>query len=243
MNLSQFAKKVELHSKQEIERVKFVFFYLRKTTNKEDVSVSEVTEMLHNIGFSRPNASRLNNNLSKSKDFIKGASNQSFRLKISTFLQLENQLTNLFNSSEEIATSSSILPESLYLGTRGYIEVLSKQINASYENNIFDGCAVLMRRLVEILLIACYHHQKKEDEIQEVDGGYKNLNHLITNTRSKKYFMLSKGTLDCLDVFRKLGNYSAHTIQYYCRKQEIDIIKMEFRVAIEELLYASHIKK
>jgi hypothetical protein len=40
----------------------------------------------------------------------------------------------------------------LYNGnTRGYIESPAKQINGSHEQNIFDGCAVSIRRLEEAL--------------------------------------------------------------------------------------------
>jgi len=59
----------------------------------------------------------------------------------------------LSEKSQDVFDEGTILPEPDYQGTRGYIESLAKQINASYEHNIFDGCAVLMRRLFEILLI------------------------------------------------------------------------------------------
>jgi hypothetical protein len=43
------------------------------------------------------------------------------------------------------------LPEALYGNTRGYIESPAKQINGSHDQNIFDGCAVSIRRLEEAL--------------------------------------------------------------------------------------------
>ena len=64
----------------------------------------------------------------------------------------------------------SILPEPDYKSTRGYIESLAKQMNASYEHNLFDGCAVLMRRLVEILLVLSCRNLHIEAEIQDQRG-------------------------------------------------------------------------
>jgi hypothetical protein len=84
--------------------------------------------------------------------------------------------------SQEVVDKGSLIPEVDYKGTRGYIESVAKQINASYERNVFDGCAVLMRRLLEVLLILSYRKQ---------------------------------------NIFRQLGNFSAHKIEYTCRRESI----------------------
>jgi hypothetical protein len=200
-----------------------------------------MSEILSDIGFSKPNSSRLVANLKKSKFFIKGKRANSFTLSFSTQKELEHELPELDDKSEDIVSLDLILPENLYKSTRGYIEKICKQINASYENNIFDGTAVLMRRLLEILIIQSYIHHNRLAEIQ--DGSeMKNLNSIINYTISNNAFTLSKGTKECLDDFRKLGNFSAHRIQYNCTKNEIKKVAMEFRVAIEELLYASGLK-
>ena len=54
--------------------------------------------------------------------------------------QMENWTEDILNweSDEKIAENQTILPEKLYSNTRNYIEQLAKQINASYENNLFD---------------------------------------------------------------------------------------------------------
>ena len=72
---------------------------------------------------------------------------KNFRLHHNRIKALEAQFPRLSVKSQEVVDDGTILPASLYGGTRGYIESLAKQINRSYEENIFDGCAVLMRRL------------------------------------------------------------------------------------------------
>lgn len=143
---------------------------------------------------------------------------------------------------KRVLTKPQILPIELTNKTRGFIEKLAKQINSTYQNNDFDACSMCMRRLLEILLILTYQRNNKENDIKDNDN-YKNLSSIINFTKSNNYFNLSKKVLDTIDEFRKLGNHSAHRIYYNCLKKEIDAVKSEFRVTVEELLYKSNIKK
>ena len=72
--------------------------------------------------------------------------------------QIENWTEDILNweNDEKIVENQTILPEKLYSNTRNYIEQLAKQINASYENNLFDCTAVMMRRLMEVLIILMF---------------------------------------------------------------------------------------
>ncbi|AXC13149.1 hypothetical protein ACPOL_3870 [Acidisarcina polymorpha] len=51
---------------------------------------------------------------------------------------MENKFSGLAEKSQEVMDEGAILPPALYEGTRGFIESVAKQINASYEHNIFD---------------------------------------------------------------------------------------------------------
>ena len=136
-----------------------------------------------------------------------------------------------------------MLPKTLYEGTkRQYIENIAKQINASFENNIFDGCAVLMRRLLEILLILTYQNLGIDSQIKDGNGNYHLLDKIISDAVQNPALSLSRTTKPHIEVFRQLGNFSAHRIEYNCRKQYIDEILLEYRAAIEQLLYKSGLK-
>ena len=75
-----------------------------------------------------------------------------------------------------------VLPHALVSGTRGYLERVVFQINGCYEHGWFDGCAVMMRRLVETLIIECFESHGIADRIQ--------------NPRTGEFFMLG----DLVDV-------------------------------------------
>ncbi|MBV9505011.1 MAG: hypothetical protein JO323_08415 [Acidobacteriia bacterium] len=147
--------------------------------------------------------------------------------------------------SQEVADDGTILPPVLYEKTgRGYIVSLAKQINSSYEHNIFDGCAVLMRRLEEVLLILSYEHVGIEAEIKDAkSGNYLMLEGVVKNAQGNAKLNLSRNGREWIDTFRALGNYSAHKITYQCRREYIREKIDAYRALVEELLHKSGILK
>jgi len=129
-----------------------------------------------------------------------------------------------------------------YQNTRGYVESLAKQINASYEHNLFDGCAVLMRRLVEVMLILSYRHLKIESAIQDTAGNYQMLEGIIGDAKTNSTLALSRNSKNSLDTFRQLGNFSAHKIEYTCRREYISPHIQEYRALVVELLHKAAIR-
>lgn len=218
----------------------FIWYYY--VTNQKELTLTEVNNCFVDCDLPKYNPTYLKNDLRASKNVTKGSLTNTYK-PVSKYSQ---EMTEKFpfagNKSEEVVTDDTILPEALMMQTRGYIENLSKQINASYNQNIFDGCAVLMRRLLEILLIHSYEAVNLDSQIIE-NGGFRNLSYIINHTCSTKPFKMSKDSLEVLDSFRQIGNFSAHRIQYNAKRKDIDNIKLPYRMTIEELLYTSNIKK
>jgi len=243
MKFETFCEYCDFAKKSEREKCELVLFYEKIINKREDLTPNEIATIIENAGFARLNLTRLKSNLYKSRKIVKGRASNSYKLSIVGQKELSSQYVDFNIDSEEIIVNDEILPNQLLNGTRGYIEKIAKQINGSFENNFNDGCAVLMRRLLEILLIMTYQHHRKQGEIQDNQNGYKNLSYIINYTKSNNQFHLSKTAIDCLDIFRILGNFSAHSIEYNCLKKEIKDVSQDFRVTIEELLYKSGIKK
>lgn len=143
-----------------------------------------------------------------------------------------------------IEQSESILPETLYAGTRGYIERLAQQINASYENNLYDCCAVMLRRLMEVLLVLSFQNYDKEDLILDNSGqSHVSLDKMIKVSNSCNKLALSSNTKRDMLLIKELGNFSAHKIWYNCTKKDIEPLIPKYRAIIEELLYKAGIKE
>jgi len=237
-----FAEQTELLEATELEKVKLLAFYLLNQKEKSSFNINTIMEIFEELHLPKPNISRLTKKIKESSAFINGSEKGSFKLHAKELKSLELLHPLLKSKTEEILSEETIIPHSLIRNTRGYIESLSKQINASYQHNIFDGCAVLMRRLLEILLILANEASGNPDKIKTSDGTYTSLENIIQESKSSKSLALSRDTKSTLDAFRELGNFSAHKIHYNARRSDIDQIKNKFRATIEELLYKSKIK-
>ena len=143
--------------------------------------------------------------------------------------------------NEEIEHLGTILPVTLFDSLPSNVQLLCKQINASYENNLFDCTAVMMRRLLESLLVLSY--QKAGIEAEIMNGNYHlTLDKIIKNAEKNAIIALSGNTKKDMSLFKDLGNYSAHKIWYNCTKEDIKPHILKYRVIIEELLYKAGLK-
>lgn len=242
MNFNKFVEETKLLKLIELEKVRLLFFYYHKTELLEEFNKNDIMSWFNSLSLPTPNVSRLINKIRSSKDFIRGKSKSHYKLHALVLDELQATYPGLTSESEEILSDDIIIPLILYSNTRGFIESLAKQINASYEYNIFDGCSVLMRRLLEIMLILCYEHLNIESLIKDSKGDYINLERIINNAEQNRTLNLSNDSKKVLDEFRVLGNLSAHKIFYNCRKTDLKNILRMYRVTIEELLYKSGIK-
>lgn len=237
MNLNHFENHASLQNKSELERTELIAFYLSENLQQAEFAVTDICSAFIDLGYAKPNTSRLKTNIQQSRRFINGSSKGKFRLAAKTRLHLVESYPDI-NSSEEVVSDSSLLPETLFESSRRqYLLKSVQQINAAYENNLFDACALMMRRLLEILLIHSFEQAGIEDSVKDPDGSYQNLKTLINKAKSRPEISLSSNVSKEMDEFRELGNLSAHRIMYNCRRDDIRTNRLKYRAVIEELLY------
>ena len=141
-----------------------------------------------------------------------------------------------------IFESGSILPDQLFADVPRNIQLICKQINASFEQNLYDCTAVMMRRLLEGLLVLAYQKHGIEAEIIEKNGCHSTLDRIIKNAAQNSTLALSANTKRDMALFKDIGNYSAHKIWYNSTKQDIEPHLLKYRVIIEELMYKAGVK-
>lgn len=236
--MSWIVEETDFISVSEIEKVKIYAYYQTCYDREFSFTVIEVCKYFELLGVHKPNMSRLKKNIIKSKSFVT-KSNSRFALHITEFKALDESYNCLSKNNEKIQTTDMVIPETLYMDLRSYIVKLCEQINCSYENNIFDGCAVLMRRLLEILLIHSYENLNIDCEIRDNNGNYNMLSVIVEKAKRSQVLSLSRDTKECINDFRTLGNFSAHKIYYNAQKRDIDNILVKYRATIEELFYKS----
>lgn len=240
MKILDYIEACNMNEQNEREKAKFLCFYLLKENNIEEFSMPIISRAFEQSGYNKPNCSRLKANLisGKNKIFISAQNNKEQFSFIPAVLQkLERDYGNLWEETDTVNSKSEILEESKFCGKRQYLDKLIQQINNTYGNHCYDACAVLMRRVLEILLVLSYQKLGIDSEIRDTAGnGYLMLERIISNAKNNATLNLSRIKTE-LDVLRKVGNYSAHNITYIAGKKDIDDIKLSYRVLLEELYY------
>lgn len=147
------------------------------------------------------------------------------------------------DNSMDVEQLGSVLPDALFDKLLPNVQSLCKQINASYENNLFDCTAVMMRRLLENLLVLSYQKEGIESEITDKSGTHHvSLDKVIKNAEQNTTLALSANTRKDMMLFKDLGNYSAHKIWYNCLQGDIKPHILKYRAIIEELMYKAGLK-
>jgi hypothetical protein len=191
--------------------------------------------------LARPNQSRLQAAISRSHGIHKSAVDKNaYEVDRAVAIGLEKEYGVLIHNDEDIVSSSEVLDESLFVGKRKFLDTLIKQINHCYSNNCFDACAMLMRRLFEIVLILGYEQHGIQDQIKE-NGDYVKLERIVADAAQNKALNISRSRRQ-YDGIRNLGNFAAHKIFYNTRKSDIDDIKQDYRVCLEELYYVAGLR-
>lgn len=135
-----------------------------------------------------------------------------------------------------------VIAKSLVKGTRGYIEIITNQINSTYENGCFDACAVMIRRLVETLIIEAFEHHKIANKIKTQTGDFPYLSDLITFTLNETCWNLTRNVKQALPKLKNIGDLSAHSRRYNAHRTDIDKLISDLRTAVQELLYLADLK-
>jgi hypothetical protein len=135
-----------------------------------------------------------------------------------------------------------VLPTSLFKDTRGYIEKIVVQVNRTYEHTCYDACAVMIRRLIEVLIIEAFEHHGLAANIQSSGGDFLYLQDLISATLSESSWNLGRNAKAGLRRLKTIGDQSAHSRRYNARRTYVDEVVIDLRTVAEELLYLAGMK-
>ena len=156
------------------------------------------------------------------------------------------QITSISLDEEvpELLSSDTIIDSRLFHDTRGYLQKLVYQINTSYHTLCYDACALLIRKLVELLIEDIYEsHGRVGEIVNPHNNQLVGLSQLILTLISDNHWKLNRNVEDGLNVIKTQGDKSAHNRRYNARKSDVDKVKPYLRDIVEELLYLAKIKK
>jgi hypothetical protein len=139
-------------------------------------------------------------------------------------------------------TTEHVMPFDVVKGTRTYLEQIVNQANGCYEKGWYDACSVMVRKLVEVLIIAVYE-KKGEAEAVKKDGNFLMLAGLVDDILARTAWNLGRETKTALPLLKSLGDRSAHNRHYMALKADVDRVLQGLRVAVEELLHHAGLVK
>lgn len=155
--------------------------------------------------------------------------------------EIQLEINSVLKQPSDIVAPADqpVLPHSMFNSTRGYITKVVFQINSCYLHGAYDACAVMVRRLIEILIIECFEHHNISNQIKNSDGDYLYLSDLIDKTLRQIQWNIGRNTKRSLKRFKNIGDQSAHSRRYNAKREYIDDVILDLRGASEELLYIS----
>lgn len=229
---------VDLAEKPEVERAKLLCFYHYKEDGDTAFTMANIAVWLEECNFNRPNPSRLKDHLikGKGKSFLVSKTVKGAIEFVPTVLQiLERDFGSLWIDTVTIESNNELIEEAKFCGKRPFLTRLIQQINFTYGNNCYDACAVLMRRLFEVLLVLAYQSKGIEADITKPDGSHKMLESIVKDAVQNRTLGVPARISKNFDAFREVGNNSAHSITYTAGKLDIDNIARDYRVMMEDL--------
>lgn len=206
-----------------------------------EMTVTNLAKLIHDLSLrGQVNNTRLIARLASHPDVVRGKSRNSFKLKLSSKDRLSSKYEPLLKSPAP-KVESHVLSSDDFLATRPYLEQLVFQINGTYQFGFFDGCIVLCRRLIEMLLIESFERAGKAEAIKR-SGNYVALSEVISTSRGGKFIKLARGTGDVLDEIKQAGDAGAHHRTYITKREDIDELKLKYRRVISELMSLAKIE-
>lgn len=131
---------------------------------------------------------------------------------------------------------------SLVKGTRGYIERVASQVNGTYELGWYDACAVMIRRLLEMLIIEAFEHHHLDYKIKNDKGDFLYLNDLIQHLIAEPNWNLGRNCRRALPRLKDIGDKSAHSRRFNAQRGDLKPLLSDIREVIQELVYLSALK-
>lgn len=141
------------------------------------------------------------------------------------------------------SASERVLPFSIVRGTRGYIEAVANQANGCFERGWFDACAVMIRRLIEMLIIEAFEKHGIADKLKGPTGDFLYLSDLINITLAETSWNLTRNTKKALPKLKEVGDKSAHSRRFNAHLGDLEKLLDDVRTVVQELAYLADFNK
>ena len=211
-----------------------LIWHLTQGGGSSDVALANIAVHLRELGlWSKVDKSRLRGSLRTRPEIIRGRGVDSFRIRSDLLEEIGATFTAAAVSHRR--ETDAVLSSELTLGRRRHLQRLRAEINGTYQSGCFDSCAVMSRRLAEVLLIEAFANSGQMTAITSATGQLKGLADLIAIAINGSALRLSRTAPRTLEQVKSLGDAAAHSRYHLTSRQEIDALNLPFRHLISEL--------
>ena len=204
----------------------------------EGQELAKLMDSLHLCNFSA--AFNIVNSLNVGSEYVERDSKKG-GLIINYSMQdvLDERYITLLNMPPELPISNELISTIEFLTEDSFTHLLQgliQQANTCYEYDMPDACALICRRLIELLLVKSFDVHGNLSVIQGSNGWLIGLGAIIRQAKSGAYFNLDSDTKSLMDDVWRLGNDAAHCDFHSIQKKDFDKFKYLMDKAFSELL-------
>lgn len=102
---------------------------------------------------------------------------------------------------------------------------------------MLDACSVMTRKLLELLIIEAFERYRISAKIKNTSGNFLYLSDLIDAFTNETVWNISRNAKSSLPSLKKMGDLSAHNRRYVTRQTDMNKIKVDLRIVLEELIH------
>lgn len=235
MDINDFSQKIpnfqDLSSAQKIDFLMYFLLIFEKRNGIKPRDIEACFTNLHEQPYSNVSAYLRNGCLKgKNQKFLKGKDGYLLLRK------RKEAIDQIVQNVTAPKPSDDLFPQSLLNNTRTYLVKTSEQASVCYDLGLYDASLVMIRKLLETLIIECFERHKIEARIKGPSGHFYFLSDLITHFVAATEWNLSRNTTQSLPRIKKLGDLSAHNRRYSAKKPDIEKIKDDLRIVIQETI-------
>ncbi len=134
------------------------------------------------------------------------------------------------------APTDSLYPLDIFKDTRGYLIKYAEEASLCYDYHLYNSCLFMLRKISEIIVVDLFERNNLANSIKKGNGDYFQLGDLIKALISESSWRLSKIIRENFPKIKLLGDSSVHSKRFNAKKPDIDHMKLDIRIAFEELI-------
>lgn len=151
--------------------------------------------------------------------------------------EVEPTLTNSGSSDFEF------IPLEIVEKTRGYVVSVARQANRCFQNDCYDACAVMARRLLETLIIEVFEKKGIANKIKDSNGNYLMFTDLVGKLINALETPVGRTTKKELPNTALVLNNCAHSRTFNIGRSQLSQHQTVIVIAVQELTSLWDIRK